>query len=399
MEKIYMNNNQNQKKSFFQTKLFFGLVSFAIILLLVVAAIVVVGFDKPAYAIPTVDEMPNTFVTADVTEEFISNSSFTVSPYYVVDSDKQVYCAEHNVEFKKNTTFNRSDKVSDYGLLSLMVMLDDDNNFKYADGSLYGKELRTWITQVAIWDYLNKVDPNEKTALSEDNLNKIRSASSVCVQRGSLPECYTLSSATPIYDTSGDYPLIYETKIVPLVTRAMENRTTPNNILKVEMADGVSLTSDNKYYQTNLVTVKATPAANFNGFAVSLEGSPEGSFVVDTSGNKIENLSEFTAGSQFYVRVPVSSVKEDSKVLRISVVGSFKSLEGYNYTAENAQTISAFRVLNTNVSTGRDLELNYTPPVPDTGMSTAQTIYFIGLIVLLSGIGVIYANVKPTGQE
>ena len=33
--------------------------------------------------------------------------------------------------------------------------------------------------------------------------------------------------------------------------------------------------------------------------------------------------------------------------------------------------------------------------VPDTGMSKAQTIYFIGLIVLLCGVGIIYASAKP----
>ena len=31
---------------------------------------------------------------------------------------------------------------------------------------------------------------------------------------------------------------------------------------------------------------------------------------------------------------------------------------------------------------------------PDTGASTSQTIYFIGLIVLLCGVGIIYANSK-----
>ena len=33
--------------------------------------------------------------------------------------------------------------------------------------------------------------------------------------------------------------------------------------------------------------------------------------------------------------------------------------------------------------------------VPDTGVSSAQTIYFVGLIVLLCGVGIVYANAKP----
>ena len=37
--------------------------------------------------------------------------------------------------------------------------------------------------------------------------------------------------------------------------------------------------------------------------------------------------------------------------------------------------------------------------VDDYGISTAQTIYFIGLIVLLCGIGIIYANSKPVENQ
>ena len=36
---------------------------------------------------------------------------------------------------------------------------------------------------------------------------------------------------------------------------------------------------------------------------------------------------------------------------------------------------------------------------PDTGMSKAQTVFFIGLIVLLCGVGIVYANAKPIEVE
>lgn len=36
---------------------------------------------------------------------------------------------------------------------------------------------------------------------------------------------------------------------------------------------------------------------------------------------------------------------------------------------------------------------------PDTGMNAAQTIYFIGLIVLLCGVGIVYANTKPVESK
>ena len=65
------------------------------------------------------------------------------------------------------------------------------------------------------------------------------------------------------------------------------------------------------------------------------------------------------------------------------------------YVAEDAQTIASVASIANNVNKGAEISLNYTPRVPDTGMSTAQTVYFVGLIILLSGVGIIYANVKP----
>ena len=37
--------------------------------------------------------------------------------------------------------------------------------------------------------------------------------------------------------------------------------------------------------------------------------------------------------------------------------------------------------------------------VPDTASSLSKTIYYIGFIILLSGVGIIYANIRPKKQE
>ena len=36
---------------------------------------------------------------------------------------------------------------------------------------------------------------------------------------------------------------------------------------------------------------------------------------------------------------------------------------------------------------------------PDTASSLSKTIYYIGFIILLSGMGIIYANIRPRKQE
>ena len=113
-----------------------------------------------------------------------------------------------------------------------------------------------------------------------------------------------------------------------------------------------------------------------------------------------KNIYKSISGTdKFYIRVPINKVNENNKTIKFSVTGSFTTLEGNYYKATGAQTIATVQTVTSNVQTGAEIPLNYTPDVPDTGLSTAQTVYFIGLIVLLSGIGIIYANVKPSESK
>ena len=185
----------------------------------------------------------------------------------------------------------------------------------------------------------------------------------------------------------------------------MAHRNKPNKILKVNKTDTISVTSDEKYYQTAQISVAATPTENFNGYSIKLEGAPEGSFIVDENGNKIEDtkLANMSGTDKFYIRVPINKVNENNKTIKFSVTGSFTTLEGNYYIGKDEtkeyQTVAAVETVTSNIQTGVEIPLNYTPDVPDTGLSTAQTVYFIGLIVLLSGIGIIYANVKPSESK
>ena len=56
-------------------------------------------------------------------------------------------------------------------------------------------------------------------------------------------------------------------------------------------------------------------------------------------------------------------------------------------------------MINKQINKPLNIQLDYTPDVPDTGMGIAQTIYFMGLILLLSGVGIVYANAKPKTSE
>ena len=77
----------------------------------------------------------------------------------------------------------------------------------------------------------------------------------------------------------------------------------------------------------------------------------------------------------------------------VSVAGNFTTLEGKYYNAAgDFQKVVSVKTGEKSISRGTEVEFIGTD---DTGMNTVQTIYFIGLIVLLCGVGIVYANAKP----
>lgn len=407
MEKIYIeNNNQNNNKNFLHSKSVLGTFALAII---AVIAIVIVGVNQTSYAIPEVtNPLPDTFTTAEpgdsIFGEGSENAKFPVEPYKTTDGTI-VFCMEHGVDFKMDTTFNKSEAISDYGLLYLMAHIYPHVKFKAANGTELAEPVQVWLSQVAIWLYLADMYPdNPNYSLAVPNTMTAEEALSVIKNtRGIYVDQYSIYKAdgTTVVVTPTTGATFYDTYLVRLLAEAKEKVNKPNKILKVNKTDTISVTSDEKYYQTSQISITVTPEENFNGYSVKLDSVPDGSFIVDENGNKIEDskLTNMSKDSKFYIRVPIDKVNEKNKTIKFSITGSFTTYEGNYYKADGAQTIATVETVKNNIQTGAEIPLNYTPDVPDTGLSTAQTVYFIGLIVLLSGIGIIYANVKPSESK
>ena len=90
---------------------------------------------------------------------------------------------------------------------------------------------------------------------------------------------------------------------------------------------------------------------------------------------------------------------KDNKELKISVLGSFDTFAANKYVykgTENApsQTVTSVKKINNNLSVPLSIQLNYTPTVPNTAMSNSSTLFFIGIILLLSGLGIFYTSAK-----
>ena len=127
-------------------------------------------------------------------------------------------------------------------------------------------------------------------------------------------------------------------------------------------------------------------------YDVTIKGV-EGAYLVDAAGNKI-SATGLTADKEFWVRIPADKVGTATVSVTVEATGHFNTLTGHFYEAStgNYQRVVTVTGTTLDVSDGGTFEII---PTPDTGMNVAQTIYFIGLIVLLCGVGIVYANAKP----
>ena len=114
--------------------------------------------------------------------------------------------------------------------------------------------------------------------------------------------------------------------------------------------------------------------------------------VVNENGEEI-NKKDIAAGTKFYVRIPASKVTEEAgtQTVKVNVTAEFTGGKAkYLYASSNEAYQRLATVSPSEISKGAEFVVS-----PDTGMNVAQTIYFVGLIVLLCGVGIVYANAKP----
>lgn len=399
MEKIYMENNKKQStfqqvvKSQLSKKLsaFMVLVSFFSFLL--------IGVNNVSYAavapIPEDTGLGDSFVTSAPGTEVVSNSGFPIMMYSTT-TGIPIFCLERDVEYKGGTTMTKGERITDQGLLYVMAHTFPHEKFKDSNGKEFPEEVQTWLTQATIWQYLYETGAENNMVGSGNvaNIDNIKTAVSLSWE-GNVLGCRMDGCDAG----ASSQETFYDARIAPIVANAKQADVTTNGTIDISISNQeMSITSDEKYYQTALVTITKSDPANFvsNSLKVEIQSAPDGTILIDENGQEIQDYNNI---EKFYVRIPVQSVTEENKSVLLHVEGTYRGYDGYKYTAVGAQTVST--VFTTDVKTFDDLDIpiNYTPEVPNTSMSIAQSVYFIGLIVLLCGVGIIYANAKPRQKQ
>ena len=326
--------------------------------------------------------------------------SYTFHPYYKSDStgkiiNNQLFCIERGLDVSQETYTNTSSPRSaltnlndDYGLLYLLALGQSSTQRKAISDN---DAISTYVVQSAIWKYLAE----KYTNVNEFKLRKVTD------DFNAIDDKLVMESDSVIIRIGSGNDVVYTglgTKVKDLVNRA-KNATVPR-VSVAAVSDEVSKTEDGNYYQSSLISVTGSPSDTFDSYSVAL--SDGNAFIVNENGEKIcsygwdggscDDTARIPAGKNFYVRIPADKVTSEVKQVSIRVTGAFNNSDLVYYKTGDdslqrmATAVPGYYQGQTSVEFVTS---------PDTGMNTAQTIYFIGLIVLLCGVGIVYANAKP----
>ena len=396
MEKIYMEGNQHNKKKKsvvdFSVVLSFAVAFFAIFSIATAGVISNQG-TAISYAAEE-DSAPDSFNMAIDTYDsdgspdniMVFNSDLsdaTGFPVYHIDSTtgNVVYCVERSKEIDNDDSYTRDNSlVHDMGLIYIM---NDDNyssvNLSNDTDIITNNEIQFYIKQVAIWMYLKDKDSSyafKKTQNDQDEYNIFKSDNISLAKRSDLISKYDASDVK-----------LYSEHIEKLVTAAKSKTAVTFTVTSA--SDKFVKTDDGKFYQTEApITVSSN--ISFPTYDVTLSGI-DGAKIVAEDGSDLA-LTGISAAKKFYVRIPTDKVTEEVKKVQVSVTATMPNAGAYYYN--NADSAKQKMILPTSYKETAGIEFEISG-APDTGLSVAQTIYFIGLIVLICGIGIVYANAKP----
>lgn len=414
MEKIYMeDNNYNNQKQSQKGKYHFSIVLSFIVAVMAIASLVVVGFDQISYAAVTPvegDEFTFYRETDDKPIRIVADGDgFTVPEFRANSADgPRLFCIEHKQDPGRGETYKKAEEIEDAGLLYILNKSAVYGGEGIVSKSLIGKNgltqekydyLETYVTQVSVWLYLVEKNGNTgKHEISENGLTSIKNATSYVVYKGGNSDDNKISEITAqnIFGETPGTNTVYKKYINELVKKALDPKINVKEV-NVTFKDGkdISEVKDSDYYQTGAISV-SVPSNDLKNYTVSLNGV-DGAFVVNSNGEKVES---FGPTDVFYIRIPKDKVSETAKTLNITVNGTFDNfLQGTAYVGKNnadLQKVVTVKNISKTVPGNEQISI---VGAPDTGMSKAQTVYFIGLIVLLCGVGIIYASSKPIKEN
>ena len=346
--------------------------------------------------------LPDTITRGEVKYDFskgVTNvTGKTNYPFYAEDSTGtyQLYCSDrNNGNFTGAYTLTK-DKRLDYGFTHILVKQDsiytnDTYTRKFqnnqtpvaADSSFNAISktmVNTWITQMAIWGYQGSISSNELN----NGLLAYKAFS------GDRTLEYELFSDAAF--TSGlSAKALWDTYVVSEINGAKElNAKSPYDATMSINVDGDWTKIDGTDNVKSGLISTSISSGNTGTYSLTFDNAPEGTKVYTEDGKEVTDLKSIPVSSKIYLVVPKSDKKEDYK-FSINASSTLTYDAAYQYVDKTTGHQPSILVGPESKDLSASIEMTL---APDTALSVSNSIYFLGFLILISGVFVIYANVK-----
>ena len=350
-------------------------------LLLVIALGVFFANNSSAKALENyvLDTAPDTFTTSDsdiaIANDTVAQHGNNVIDYHTKDL-KKVFCYDRKVNYAASKVYKKTSESVDYPIVYIISHAAE--YYKKIDSTgvseLNQKYEMSWMTQIAIWQYQNP-----------DNFASINALTPSLHSEASVGQATTYSSrADKLWNAA-----------INLVSAAKASSNPDTSIkLDVNYSNEHSIDENNKTIQTSLITINKT---NIKSYKLDISKAPKGTKVYAEGGNEITDLSNIIV-EKFYLVFPIDNVENYTYDFDLGLsTDTYLTYRGYKYiNTEGYQPLVL--VAPTNKTVNANLKLSGSH-VNDTASSIANSIYFVGFLILITGIGIIYANVKTKKEQ
>lgn len=355
------------------------------------------------------EKLPDTVTRGPITYAYTTGTNATEGksnyPFYNEDTTGTylLYCSDrNNPKYEHNDVLKKSSERLPYGYVTILkgtYEIDPLYGYilatpmqEYTDKEQMKKMTNTWITQMALWGYQGTITDAE---INQDPLRyKVNeSVGNINLANKEVRLYADADAAKEIgaKDTWNKY-------VASVIQKAKTAKDPANSKLNVVSEGKTTWTESDNIAKSNLIKVESEPGveATLSKFSVSLENAPEGTKVYTADGKEVTDTTSITGGTKLYITIDKSKLDKSKEYnFKLNATGTITYDSAYMYTNDSGKQPSILVGPETkDIQGSLDFQI-----VPDTASSLSKSIYYIGFIILLCGVGMIYANVRPKRQE
>jgi len=307
---------------------------------------------------------------AEVLRDLITNHEYGYT-VFTTNEGKSIYCLDNLKKAMITGQTGYDNGEADDGIL--YILQKGYPNVQKVDGMTWTNVAARdfYITQAAVWLYM------EETGQGSNKLSdEFKNATTTDVYK-LLPRIKTLVANAKKYK---------------------DNQVKPTVSVNVN-GEVLALTSDNKYYESQPISVKLTGASNYS---VIFNGGTANTVITDASGKA---NTTFKANETFKVRIPANELTKKTDInIKVTANGIKEVAKVYKPTDDQYQRVVGLYEENMQAST--TLKLAASPEttsieveVPNTSANILMISIIMGMLIIIGGVGLIAYRSKKIHQK